>query len=96
MKQEDRDVHTSTPGGAVRIGLVASAVLLASGLALDVVHVPGGSNLVATGLMLLTAMPALIVVTLVFRAARLRDWPVAAAAVAVIALLLLSAFWKSG
>lgn len=95
MSQDGPALRTSL-AAPLRHMLTVGAVVLASGLALDSAQVPIGSIVVTVGLAMLVALPVMIVIDLFARAIRAGDWRSAIATATVMALMLLSALWKSG
>ncbi|HUR20193.1 MAG TPA: hypothetical protein VMZ90_05245 [Vicinamibacterales bacterium] len=81
----------SALGRAVRLMLVATAATLAMGLALSLIvsgpAAPVATALVWTGLGMLVTIPILNVIDVLIIECRLKEWPFAGAAVAVLVLL---------
>ena len=88
----------SALGRAVRKVLVATAATLAMGLVLSLIvtgpAAPVASALVWLGLGMLVTIPILNVVDVLIIECRLKEWPFAGAAVAVLVMLAYTIFEK--
>ena len=88
----------SALGRAVKMVLVATAATLAMGLALSLVvtgpAAPVANALVWLGLGMLVTIPILNVVDVLLIEWRLKEWPFAGAAVAVLLMLAYTVFEK--
>ena len=83
---------------ALRVALMATSATLAMGLVMSLIvsgpTAPVASALVWTGLGMLVAIPVLNVIDVLIIEVRLREWPFAAAAGAVLLLLAYTVFDK--
>jgi len=88
----------SALGRAVKMVLVATAATLAMGLALSLVvtgpAAPAANALIWLGLGMLVTIPILNVVDVLLIECRLKEWPFAGAAVAVLLMLAYTIFEK--
>ena len=86
-------------GRVLRLGVVASSILLAAGLLLTLVHVDRAAPVVlTTAIVILLATPAARVVISVAEYARERDWLFVALTLIVLLTLaggVVVAFWKT-
>jgi hypothetical protein len=84
----------------LRVALMATSATLAMGLILSLIlsgpTAPVASALVWVGLGMLVAIPVLNVVDVLIIECRLKEWPFAGAAAAVLALLAYTVFEKLG
>ena len=91
-------VPVSALGRAVKMLLVATAATLAMGMVLSLVltgpAAPGANALVWLGLGMLVTIPILNVVDVLLIECRLKEWPYAGAAVAVLVMLAYTIFEK--
>lgn len=91
-------VPISALGRAVRMLLIATTATLALGLALSLVvsgpTAPVGEALLWLGLGMLISIPVLNVIDVLIIECRLKEWPFAGAAVAVLVMLAYTVFDK--
>ena len=89
----DKEVP-SVLGGALRIALIATSATLAMGLALSLVvagpAAPVAEAMVWLGLGMLVSIPILNVIDVLIIECRLKEWPFAGAAAAVLLMLAYS------
>jgi hypothetical protein len=88
----------SVLGRAVKMVLIATTATLAMGLALSLIvsgpAAPVARALVWTGLGMLVTIPILNVIDVLIIESRLKEWPFAGAAVAVLVMLAYTVFEK--
>lgn len=91
-------VPISALGRAIRMVLVATSATLAMGLALSLIvagpTAPVAQALVWIGLGMLVTIPILNVIDVLIIECRLKEWPFAGAAVAVLVMLAYTVFEK--
>lgn len=78
----------------LRLGAIATAAVVAAGLALNVSGVAGTERVLASGLLVLVALPVLRLVTVLGGLARAREWRFVLIGVAVLMLLALTLLWR--